>query len=116
MGRDFKGDDITLIKNKYGKCEYDFENDSLGSYVHIYNLFVLPIHRRQGKAKELLQMVIEAIRKTGYKDKIQVVAVPTGNSISKGNLISFYENIGLEVFECYIGGKDEEESRFIQRL
>ena len=89
------------IKNEYGKCEYAFEKDALGDYVHIYNLFVFPEYRKQGKAKELLQIAIEAIRKAGHTKEIQIVAQPMDSSINKEKLISFYRSIGLEVFDCY---------------
>lgn len=86
-----------IIKNTYGSCEYDFEVD----YVHIYNLYIYPEHRRQGRAKELLKIAIDSIRKTGYPGKIQIVAVPQENSIDVDSLKNFYESMGLEVYECY---------------
>lgn len=89
------------IKSKYGHCEYSFEKDLKGDYVHIYNLFVYPAFRRQGKAKELIQTAIDFIRETGYGGEIQIVAKPRDASISKEKLISFYKNMGLEVFEYY---------------
>ena len=92
---------LMIIKNKYGKCNYAFEKDNMGSYVHIYSLFVYPKYRRLGKAKELLQAAIKAIRKNGYDRKIQIVVKPTDNSIDKERLISFYKRMGLEVFDCY---------------
>lgn len=90
-----------LIKNEYGKCNYAFETDRLGSYVHIYNLFVFPNYRKRGKARQLLQTAIEAIRQTGYNKKIQIVSKPTDNSIDKEKLIDFYKSMELEVFEYY---------------
>lgn len=85
------------IRNKFGNCNYAFEDD----YVHIYNLFVYPRFRKQGKAKKIIQAAIEAIRKTGYRGTIQIVANPKNDSISLEKLISFYENMGLEVFTYY---------------
>lgn len=90
-----------VIKNKYGHCEYSFEKDSSGDYVHIYNLFVYPKFRRQGQAKILIQMAVDSIRKTRYDREIQIVADPVDNSISKDKLISFYKSMGLKVFEYY---------------
>ena len=90
------------IKNKFGYCYYAFEKDSIGDYVHIYDLYVFPDYRRKGKARELLKSVIDAIRKTGYTDKIKIVAEPREDSIKKEDLISFYESLGLEVFTCYM--------------
>jgi ribosomal protein S18 acetylase RimI-like enzyme len=76
--------------------------NSLNEYVHIYNLFIHPKFRRQGKAKILLQNAIECIRKTGYNGEIQIVAEPQENSICKENLITFYKSMGLVVYECYL--------------
>ena len=90
-----------MIKTKYGHCEYAFEEDQMGSYVHIYNLFVFTEHRRQGKARELLQIAIATIRKIGYNGGIQIVADPADNSISKENLFLFYKSMNLEVFDYY---------------
>jgi ribosomal protein S18 acetylase RimI-like enzyme len=86
-----------LIRTQYGHCQYDFELD----YTHIYDLFVYPEYRRQGKAKELIQLAINEIRETGYKDVIKIVAKPKENSISLENLIAFYKKMGLEVYTYY---------------
>lgn len=88
-----------IIKNKYGYCEYTFEKD----YVHIYNFYVLPEHRKQGKAKEILRIVIDAIRKTGYEDLIQIVADPVDKNIDVGKLKKFYISMGLDVYDYYGG-------------
>lgn len=85
------------IQNKFGYCSYGFEKD----YVHIYGLFVYPEYRRSGNARELLTLAISKIRQRGYTGKIQIVANPQGNSISKDDLISFYESLDLEVFTYY---------------
>lgn len=85
------------IKNNFGHCNYSFEQD----YVHIYNLFVLPKFRKQGKAREILQTAIDAIRETGYTGTIQIVAKPKNNSISLRKLTAFYIQMGLEVFTYY---------------
>lgn len=90
-----------IISNNYGHCEYEFEKDSIGDYVHIFNLWIHPNFRRQGKAKELLLETIKAIRNTGWNDSIKIVASPSDDSISKDNLIKFYGSMGLEVFEYY---------------
>lgn len=86
-----------IIKTEFGSCEYDFEVD----YVHIYNLFVYPQYRRQGKAREILQLAIAAIRETGYTDEIKIVAQPKDNSIDVDKLIKFYKEMGLEVYTYY---------------
>ncbi len=85
------------IQNNFGYCDYEFEKD----YVHIYNLFVYSEFRRQGKAKEILHAAIDAIRKTGYRDTIEIVAIPKENSISLEKLVSFYKDMKLEVFTYY---------------
>lgn len=78
------------IQNYFSSCEYEFMSD----YVHIFNLFVKPKFRLRGKAKELLQIAIKDIRKTGYKDDISIV---TDSKKLKG----FYESLGLKVYAYY---------------
>ncbi len=80
-----------LVKNECGSCEYDFESD----YVHIYNLFVKPMFRLHGKARELLQITIKEIKETGHKDAILIV---TNNK----KLGLFYERLGLKVYKYYM--------------
>ena len=86
-----------LIKTEFGYCEYSFESD----FVHIYNLFVYPEFRRQGRAKELLRLAIVAVRDTSYKGEIKIVAKPKENCISLVNLIKFYKEMGLGVYTYY---------------
>lgn len=88
---------MSIIKNNFGYCSYGFEVD----YVHIYDLFVYPKFRRQGKGKEILNTAIDAIRETGYKGKIQIVANPKEKGVNLKKLTSFYKSIGLEVFKYY---------------
>jgi len=85
------------IERVYGHCEVGFESD----YVHIFNLFVYPEYRRQGKAKELLNIAIDEIRKTGWEKEIQIVAIPQSDSISLQKLKLFYESLGLSVYDYY---------------
>jgi len=85
------------IENEFGYCAYAFEED----YVHVYNLFIFPEFRRQGKARDILRQAIEAIKKTGYEGLIQIVAEPQPDCISKEKLMSFYKSLGLTVFEYY---------------
>lgn len=86
-----------FIKNEFGYCYYSFEED----YVHIYNLYIYSNYRRQGKAREILKLAIEKIRKFGYNGDILIVAKPTEDSISFEDLKRFYESMGLKVFEYY---------------
>ncbi len=79
-----------IIQNYFGSCEYEFEPD----YVHIFNLFVKPKFRLQGKAKELLRIAIKNIRKTGHKKDILIVT-----DLKK--LKIFYERLGLKVYSYY---------------
>ena len=88
--------ETVIIKNKFGHCEYAFEED----YVHIFNLFIYPEYRQQGKAREILQMTINEIRKR-YNGVIQIVVNSKDESIDKRKLAAFYKNIGLEVFDYY---------------
>lgn len=90
-----------VVRNIFGYCHYSFEKDSLGSYVHIYNLFVYPRHRLKGKAKELLGVAIASIRETGYAGEIQIVANPVDKNINRDKLSNFYKSMGLSVYEFY---------------
>lgn len=84
-----------IISNEYGHCHYCVckeENCSM-----IYNLFVEEEHRRNGKGKEFTKRAINNIRATGYKGDIKIVAEPEENSISKEDLVKFYEKMGLTV-------------------
>ena len=85
------------IKTAYGKCEYEFEKD----YVHIFNLFVLPVFRNKGRATQLLRMAINSIRETGYSEEIQIVAMPAEPCIDRERLKAFYARMGLIVFDYY---------------
>ena len=92
-----------FIENRFGYCCYVFDKDYniLGEtelHAIIYNLFVYPECRRKGKAKELLQSVIDIIRGTGYINEIRIEAFPRNNCISLEKLILFYKNMGLEVY------------------
>ncbi len=79
-----------LVRNEYGSCEFAFEND----YVHIFNLFVKPVFRLQGKARNLLELAINEIKNTGHKDEILIVT-------DKKRLRDFYESLGLKVYSYY---------------
>lgn len=80
-----------FISTQYGYCYYDLEN-----YL-IYNLYVYEDCRRKGCAKRLLQYAINEIKQTGYTGEIYIQANPRENSISKNDLISFYESMGLSM-------------------
>lgn len=87
----------SVIKNNFGHCKFAFEKD----YVHIYDLFIKPQFRRQGRAREILQAAIDEIRKTGYIGSIQIVAKPTEEQVDLKRLIAFYKNMKLEVYTYY---------------
>lgn len=78
------------IQNAFGSCEYEFKP----YYVHIFNLFVKPKFRLQGKARELLQIAIKEIRETGHKEEILIVT-------DSKKLKIFYESLGLKVYSYY---------------
>ena len=78
------------VQNNFGSCEYEFESD----YVHIFNLFVKPKFRLQGKARELLRIAIKQIRKTDHKEDILIVT-------DSKKLKIFYERLGLKVYSYY---------------
>lgn len=90
------------ISNEFGFCEYDFECDKFGKYVHIYNLYIYPKHRRKGHAKKLLLCAISEIRNKGWTSDIFIVAMPIENSITKQKLEDFYKSLELIVFDSYI--------------
>lgn len=90
------------IKSIFGYCYFAFETDSVGSYVHIYDLYIYPEYRKQGKARELLKTAINGIRQLGYTEEIHIVASPTEDSIDKLKLVSFYRSMGLVVYDCYM--------------
>ena len=77
------------VDKLFGRCDWSIEKD----YVHIYNLYVVPCFRRQGKAKILLQTAIDQIRLAGYVGAISIVGT--------SKLRSFYTRMGLEVYDYY---------------
>lgn len=83
------------LENIYGHCDYCICFDEDCSM--IYNLYIEKDFRRKGHAKEFINEAIEDIRNLGYKGYIKVVAEPEEESISKENLIKFYEEMGLKV-------------------
>ena len=81
-----------FIQNKFGYCFY-----SLGSFPLIYNLYVHPQYRRHGHSRELLELVISAIRKNGYNGEIRIEAKPREESIGLKELVEYYHSMGLAV-------------------
>lgn len=84
--------DEHFIHNEYGYCYYTTSDKPL-----IYNLFVQPECRRMGHARHLVSMAIEEIKNKCGNTRIQIEAVPKGNSISKKELMDFYKELGLEI-------------------
>jgi ribosomal protein S18 acetylase RimI-like enzyme len=82
------------VETKYGYCFYFFYKGR----GFIYNLYVYPEYRKQGKAKELLQYAIKAIKDTGYIGDIYIEAKPKENSISFNKLVFFYKSLGLKIY------------------
>ena len=87
-------------KNKFGYCYYIFHTPTFE--VYIFNLYVYPKYRRKGNARKILQNVINAIRKKGYKGIIKIEAIPRENSIDFYDLVSFYESLDLHVINMEI--------------
>lgn len=83
-----------FIHTHFGYCFY-----SLGAQPVIYNLYVYPEYRRQGNSRVLLQMAISEIRRSDYKGKICVQAVPKENSIEPAKLIQYYNSLELVVMD-----------------
>lgn len=82
-----------FIHNKYGYCYYSIDSNNIAI---IFNLYVEPNYRRKGHAKNLLQLAIGEIMKTGYSKEIQIEALPRENSIDIKDLIAFYKRMGLK--------------------
>lgn len=85
------------VQTEFGQCSYGIEDD----FVHIYDLYIPPCFRQQGRARKILQQAIEEIRLTGYAGEIQIVANPYDNSIDVNVLASFYKRMGLAVYSYY---------------
>jgi len=83
-----------FIHNKYGYCYYFIGNDNVAT---IYNLYIEPVYRRKGHAKNLIQMVIGEIRKAGFSKEIQIEARPRNDSIDIKKLVDFYKSMGLKI-------------------
>lgn len=84
------------INNEYGHCYYCTCDNKCAM---IYNLYIIKEHRRKGHAKELVQKAIDEIRATGYKQDIKIVAEPEGESITKKDLVKFYNKMNLKVVD-----------------
>jgi GNAT superfamily N-acetyltransferase len=82
------------IKTKFGCCSYNIDPIEGAC---IYSLYICEEYRREGHAKELLHMIINVIRATGYAYEIGIEADPKGDSISKDDLALFYKKTGLYV-------------------
>jgi len=90
------------IENEFGYCYYLFDHDCTEDdklYAEVYKLYIYPEFRRQGKARDILQQVIEEIRKTGYLDDIRIEVSPKEESISLEKLTLFYKCMGFKVYE-----------------
>ena len=83
--------DEDFIQNRFGYCFYEIKDGS----ALIYNLFVHPEFRRQGKAKRLLQLVINEIRESRYTGPIKIEAEQRAG-IDLRRLTEFYKRMGLE--------------------
>lgn len=84
-----------IINADFGHCHYCIcykKNCAM-----IYNLFIKKDYRRKGNAKIFVQNAIDKIRETGYTRDIKIIAEPEAESISKKDLIKFYEKMGLKV-------------------
>lgn len=88
---------MKLVCSDFGHCNYSIEDN----YVHIYNLFVHPDFRGQGKARDLLKRAIDEIRGSGWSGTIKIVSDPKDEFVDRSRLKKFYESMGLEVFTHY---------------
>lgn len=85
--------DEHLVYHEYGYCYYYVNEDSAG----IFNLYIAPVFRRHGYARQIINECILAIRTFGYKNQIIVEADPYESNLTKNDLISFYESMDLNV-------------------
>lgn len=91
-----------FIHMKFGYCYYTTEkSDAWKTGAVIYNLYVHPEYRRQGKSRKLLQYAINEIRESGYMGEIGIEATPRDDSISIDKLISFYKSMNLIVLNYH---------------
>lgn len=106
-------DDKDFIHNKYGYCYYEF--DSRRQVCLIFNLHVEKEYRRKGHAEHILKLVINEIRNfEKYTGKLYIEADPEENSISKKDLIRFYERMGFIIvdrkwIDKYINDKGDDK-------
>ena len=82
-----------FINTQYGYCYYDLKD------YFIYNLYIHKKYRHRGYAKRLIGYAINEIRQTGYIGDIGIQVKPRENSISKADLINFYERMELKIME-----------------
>jgi ribosomal protein S18 acetylase RimI-like enzyme len=82
-----------FIQNRFGYCFYDVREGS----ALIYNLYVHPEYRMQGKARRLLTLAINEIREAGYYGDIKIEASPTEDGINLDRLIVLYGTMKLKV-------------------
>lgn len=85
------------ISNDYGHCYYCVCVNENCAF--IYNLYVNKEHRRKGHAKQFIQQAINKIREIGYEKDIEIIAEPEEESITKDDLIKFYEKMNLKVID-----------------
>lgn len=88
------GDYDDFVHTKHGWCYYSLVP---GEPAYVYNLYVEPSSRRQGRGRQLLEAAIRAIRQSNYLDDIHVEAQPTEASIERDVLVAWYRNMGLVV-------------------
>jgi GNAT superfamily N-acetyltransferase len=98
------GENENFIQTKYGYCFY-----SLGNLTFIYNLYVHPQYRRCGHSRGLLRLVINEIRKSGYKGAIFIQAEPREDSIVLSDLMKYYKSMGLVIYEGHKPRKDGDK-------
>ena len=81
-----------FIQNRFGYCFY-----SIGKSCVVYNLYIHPKYRKQGRARKLLTFVINEIRESGYNGDIGIEVSPRGKSINLTSLTVFYKDMGLKI-------------------
>lgn len=82
-----------FVQNKYGYCYYELSNDN----AFIYGLNIDPEYRNRGKARLILQHVINEIRYFGYTGLIGIEVKPIEPEICPKRLRLFYTRLGLKI-------------------
>ena len=97
-----------IISNEYGKIHFSKKEGT--SEYFISSLFVLPIFRRKGHARKLMEYALTLIEKENPKS-IKIEAFSMELNITNKQLVKFYQQFGFTVCEG-----NEETGYLLERL